>query len=111
MNNSENTSEQHITHPEVTYERSDLNPRGVVAFLMGLTLTAVFIFLVVWGMFQYLDRFQSMRQRPVNPLATVHPQVSRPSPPSVEQFPAPRLQPDPVADFNEFRAREEQILN
>ena len=111
MNNGGNIHEQHTGNPDVTYERRDLSARGVIAFLIGLTLVVVLIQVVVWGMYQYLDRFQSRRQQPANPLATVHPKVSGPSSESVDQFPAPRLQPDPVAELNEFRAREDQILN
>ena len=100
-----------IRHPETTYEPRDLGVRGVLSFLVGLALVCVVVSVVVLGMFKYLDHFEAKRQPRPNPLETAHTETRAHAEQAVQQFPQPRLQPDPVADFNRFRAGEDQILN
>ena len=107
---AENLHEEHIQHAEITYERSDLSTHGVLLFLVGLAVAGVLIHIVLWGMYAYLDKFQQSRQPLPNPLAEAHSQVPSTAQ-TAQKFPQPRLQPDPVADLNNFRAREEQVLN
>jgi len=100
-----------IRHPETTYEARDLGVRGVLSFLVGLALVCVIVSVVILGMFKYLDHFQAKRQPRPNPLETAHTETRAHAEQAVQQFPQPRLQPDPVADLNRFRAREDQILD
>jgi hypothetical protein len=107
MNTSSNNP--HLEHPEAGYERQDLSATGVLGFLVGLAITMVLIHLVLWGMYRYLDHYQSATQPALSPLQNVHP--DQPDARTVQQFPLPRLQADPVADMNKFRAEEDAVLN
>jgi hypothetical protein len=108
MNMSSN-NEAHLEHPEATYERTDLSATGVLGFLVGLAITLALIHLVLWGMYRYLDHYQTRSQPRLSPLQNVHP--DQPDSRTVQQFPLPRLQPDPVADLNKFRAQQDAILS
>src|SRR5207248_3444649 len=77
----------------------------------SLATAAALRYIVLLAMYAYLDKFQQSRQPSPNPLAAVHSQVNPPTPQTVQEFPQPRLQPDPVTDLNKFRAQEEEILN
>ncbi len=107
--NTHSNNEARLENPETGYDRTDLSATGVLGFLVGLAIVMLLIHIVLWGMFRYLDRSQAAGQPPVNPLQTVHPSSSAQQ--SVEQFPLPRLQADPVAEMNRYRAQQDFLLN
>jgi hypothetical protein len=99
-----------VRHPETMYDRSDLSARGIVYFLIALAITVLLIHLISWGMERY---FAASRVAPAPRNAAViapSSQASRHGNPAL-LFPAPRLQPDPVADLDKFRAATEERLN
>lgn len=101
---------EHVANPDVMYEKEDLSPRGVIAFLIGLIVTIVIMQFVVYGLYKFFQGSEVVRQprsaAMVTPNATL-PQGQDP----VQRFPQPTLQPDPPADLNKFVAREDQHLN
>jgi hypothetical protein len=107
MNMSSNNA--HLEHAGSGYEREDLSAAGVLGFLVGLAITLGLIHLVLWGMYRYLDNYQARSAPRLSPLQNVHP--DQPDRRAVEQFPLPRLQADPVADMNKFRAQEDAVLS
>src|ERR1039458_2224125 len=44
-----------LRNPAVDYDRTDLSPRGILVFLVGLLVAGIFIELVIWGMFRFLS--------------------------------------------------------
>ncbi len=113
-------SSENMRHPEVTYDRTDLSARSIISFLVWLAVSIVVAGFVLWGLYAYLDNFNLQRQRGVSPISTLTPPSLAPAPAgpletgpatNPQRFPEPRLQPDPVADLNKFRVREEQLLN
>ncbi len=99
-----------VQHPETLYDRSDLSARGIVFFLVALALTILFIHLITWGMVRYFAQ-QQLTPVPRNAaIVTPASQTGKRGDP-VLRFPAPQLQPDPVADLNKFRAALEEELN
>lgn len=99
-----------VQHPETMYDRSDLSSRGVLAFLIGLAITVLLIHLITWGLFRYFAKNQLAT--PPRSFAVIQPAATKGK--NVEPvltFPAPQLQPDPVADLNKFRASVEEQLN
>lgn len=106
-----------IVNPETQHEKSDVNVRALLMFLVIFIVFAAVTHVVVWAMFR---QFVSMSRHVASPPLT---QVARPS--SVPQ--TPRLQPfpskertgvmmppntsTPVVDMEEMRASEEQALN
>lgn len=110
--NTEPEGELHperFRNPEVNYERRDLSARGVLIFLTALAITLVFIGLVQWSMFRYFAHERLVPQPPATAIST--PARELPGGDPTQAFPPPQLQPDPAADLNKFRARQEQTLD
>ena len=99
-----------VRHPETMYERSDLGAHGIVYFMIALAITVFVIHLISWGMVRYLA---GSRAAPASRNAAVITPFSQASPEGNPAllFPAPRLQPDEVADLNKVRAATEEQLN
>ena len=99
-------------HEEVAYEREDLSPRGIFAFLGGLGLVLVLVYFVVKGMDAYLDAYQKQHQPPLNPLVSQTETDSRKvSNADIARFPQPRLETNERLEINDFRLQEEEKLN
>ncbi|MGH7123838.1 MAG: hypothetical protein ACREFI_05660 [Stellaceae bacterium] len=88
--------------PTVRHETRDINLRGVLAFAVGLALTALFIHFAVWVLFVYFNGRESVKVTPQYPLA-----VSQEN----RLPPEPRLQTNPRQDLRDLRAAEEKTLN
>jgi hypothetical protein len=84
--------------PSPGYETRDANPKGVLGFLIALSIVLVFTAIVCWGMFKYYSASRTS--------------LAPPSPFSnVRQLPAgPQLQVNPRQDLLKFRAQQEQSL-
>jgi hypothetical protein len=89
------------SNPTVRHETSDINLRGVLAFAVGLAVTALFIHFAVWVLFAYFNGREGVKVTPQYPLA-VGQQNRTP--------PEPRLQTDPRQDLRDLRAGENEIL-
>jgi hypothetical protein len=110
-----------LRNPQVDYDRSDLSAKGILYFLVGLFIAAVFIELVIWGMFRFMARSEALfPQPPVNPMMSAQ-KVSPPGGPrSVMQntpavnlglFPEPRLQVNDAGDMERFLNSEQKLLD
>ena len=108
-----------LKNPAVDYDRTDLSPRGILVFLVGLLVAGIFIEVVLWGMFHFLARSPFFAKG--NPSPMMH--VQKPQPLSAEGkdfentsnvnpelFPQPRLQTNDVMDMGELLASEHKIL-
>jgi len=102
-------SEIHLPHahdagenPAVHHEESDVNIRAILGFGLGLFVVAVFLHLIVWGLFRYFDARESAKVTAEYPLA-----VSQ----GTRVPPEPRLQIAPREDLQDLRAAEDAILN
>jgi len=100
---------KHVDHPDAAYDRSDLGASGIVSFLIGLAITVVFIHLIIWGFVKAYTHFEPHAMARTS--AILEPQPAPPQGDPVTRFPAPQLQPDPVADMNKYREAVEQELN
>jgi len=102
----------HQEHEEVGYEREDLSPRGIFAFLIGLALLGVLIHFALKGMYGYLDAYQKEHQPSLNPLVSQTETNSRKvSNADIARFPEPRLETNERLEINDFRLQEEKKLN
>jgi hypothetical protein len=106
-------------NPETQHEKSDVNVRALLMFLVIFIVFAAVTHVVLWAMFK---QFASMARHVTSTPLT---QISRPPDASVPQV--PRLQPfptkertgvmmppntsTPIVDMEEMRASEEQALN
>jgi hypothetical protein len=112
MNEPDLTPEpQEIRNPEVSYDATDLSVRAVIVFLVFLALGGIIITASMWGLYKYLASDRYSPPPTIRPVGTSSQQLTKVGVDPALKFPPPRLQPDPAADLNKFRVREEEILN
>jgi hypothetical protein len=99
-------------HAEEGFERQDLTAQGVFAFLISLAVGGVLVYLVVWGLYIFMDARQRSRQPQQSPLVKqVGTETRIVSPDEIAKFPQPRLERNERIEINDFRLKEEQTLN
>jgi len=104
------------SNPETGFEREDLAPRSVYAFLIGLALCTILAYVALRGFYSFLNAYDVPRSVP-NALAPsqssdisneTHKQISE----HIEKtFPDPRLEQNERIEINEFLSGENEILN
>jgi hypothetical protein len=80
------------------HETSDMNPKYILYFAVGLTVVAIVIQLGLWWMFKQLETEQARRE--TQPILAEAP----------KPVPEPRLQVSPQDDLQELLRRENEIL-
>ena len=118
---TENSNYDPLRNPQVDFDRTDLSPRGILLFLVGLLVCGVFVELVIWGMFRFMAKSDVLFPQPqTNPMAATQPLPSQPGSRSILQnapavnldaFPQPRLQTNDVADMTQLLQSERELLN
>jgi hypothetical protein len=104
-------------HGEVEYEREDLSVRGILLSFAGMALGGVLVYLVVAGLYGYLDKYANRHQPPQNPMVQPTGTDTRETSAADTKaeidanFPQPRLERNERVEINEFRLGEEQKLN
>jgi len=98
-------------NPAQEFERQDLSPSGVYAFLTGLAAAGIVIYFVLWGLYHYLDVYQRRHQPPQNPLVQSEADTRNVPAQAIQKFPQPRLEKNERVEINDFRLKEEQTLN
>jgi hypothetical protein len=111
------SEEQFATHNSgAGFEKEDLNPIGVLFFMVGLAVAIVLIYFIVIGMYKYLDAYDRANQAPTSPMA-----VKTGADPATmnfgqikdkvdSTFPAPVLEYNERSQFTPEVAREDQVL-
>jgi len=108
-----------LKNPAVDYDRTDLNPRGILVFLVGLLIAGVFVEIVLWGMFHFLARSPFFAKGNPSPMLNVQKEppltaagkdFENTSNVNPVTFPEPRLQSNEVLDMDQFLASEHKIL-
>jgi len=88
--------DQPVIHQQVTnhdgYEHEDLSSRGPFYFMAGLALLCLVIYLIVFGMYRLLDRYEAAHQPPVSPMATPEADTRNVTHENAQTFPQPRLE-------------------
>lgn len=118
MDTNHNSADS-LRNPAVDFDRTDLSPRGILLFLVGLLVAGVFIELVLWGMFRFLAHSTLFVQGNQSPLVQTQKALPEGAPTSILQntasvntqvFPEPRLQTNDVADMDALLGKENKIL-
>ena len=103
---------QHAHNPEMEFERQDLSPRSVYAFLIGLAVAGAVVYFVLWGFYDFMDAYDKKHQPYQNPLVQPSTADTRTVPlGEINKFPQPRLERNERLEINDFRLKEEQALN
>ncbi len=99
-------------HEDEGFERQDLSAQGVYAFLISLVVGGVLVYLVVLGLYKFMDARQRARQPQLNPLVhSTETDTRIVSPTEITKFPEPRLERNERLEIKDFRLKEEQTLN
>lgn len=109
---SEERKIYHHGHVDSEYEREDLSPGAIFAFLAGLAIAGVLIYFIVDGMYKFLDAYWKSNQPTQNPLVvSTNPNSRDIGLADIQQFPQPRLETNERIELNGFRLAEEQQLH
>ena len=109
-----------LRNPQVDYDRSDLSPKGILFFLIGLFIVGIFIELVIWGMFRFMAHSEVLFAKgQQSPMAVQHGAVPSRSQSVLQNtpaadldvFPEPRLQMHDAEDMSKYFAAENDLLN
>jgi hypothetical protein len=104
---------EHREKPE--FERSDLSPSVIIAFLVGLAVFGIVVHFVIAGMLRYMDRTEQVRQTRLGPtmpsLRPTQPDTRSVKPQDINQFPEPRLEGNERMEINSSRLNEEKVLH
>jgi hypothetical protein len=105
-------SDEKLNHENGKFEPQDLSAKGVLAFLVGLVVVCVLVYVVVAGMYRFLNRYQKAHEPAQNPLVQVtNTDTRHPTPADANKFPLPRLETNERGQLNDQRYREEETLN
>jgi len=73
----------HIKNPDVTHEASDVNIPGILKFVLGLTVLGAVVFVLMWGMFRFLNWQETEKEPQPGPMAMTE-QERLPPPPRLQ---------------------------
>lgn len=76
----------HIKNPDVTHEASDVSVSGVARFVVGLTILTIVVFLLMAGLFRFLNTQETEKEPEPGPMA-MSPQERLPPPPRLQAAP------------------------
>jgi hypothetical protein len=96
---------------DVQYEREDLSPGGIIAFLVGLAIAGLVIHVILFGMYRYMDKYAKTHEPPQNPLVkSTNGDTRVAAPQEADKFPLPRLETNERSEFTPQLLKEEQVL-
>jgi hypothetical protein len=104
---------KHVTTPSHGgFEHQDLQPRGILYFLLGLAVFLLLSIVCIRGVYAFLDHREKALQPPVNPLVTNVPTDTRHIAPGYPQsvFPDPKLEENERGQLNGILLQEENTL-
>lgn len=105
----------------VEFEREDLSTRAIFGFMIGLAITGVVIYLIITGMYKFLDKYERAQANTGSPLVKTNEVGAR----HIDYAPgrgdyvqkrfgdngAPLLEYDEKGQFSDFLMKQEQQLN
>jgi hypothetical protein len=94
------------------FEHQDLQPSGILYFLLGVAMLLLISILGIRGVYAFLDRREKTLQPPVNPLVTNVPTDTRHIATGYPQsvFPDPKLEENERGQLNGILSQQEDAL-
>ena len=92
------------------FEQEDLSSRSALYFLAGLVLVGLVVYLIVFGMYRFLDRYDTAHQPPLSPMATPQADTRAVTPENAETFPQPRLEENERTQLRSFIEDQDRKL-
>ena len=102
------TPNQPINHDG--FEQEDLSSRSALYFLAGLVLVCLVVYLIVFGMYRFLDSYATAHQPPMSPMVTPEADTRAVTPQNAETFPQPRLEENERTQFRSFIEDQDRKL-
>jgi len=103
------TLNQHMTSHD-GYEHEDLSSRGPLYFMAGLALVGLAIYLIVFGMYRFLDSYDKAHQPPLSPMATPEADTRTVTHEETQTFPQPRLEENERTELRSFIEDQDRKL-
>jgi hypothetical protein len=105
---------QPTPHPNMInhdgFEHEDLSSSAVLYFLAGLALVGVLVYLIVFGMYRFLDHYDTAHQPPLSPMATPQADTRAVTHENTETFPQPRLEENERTQLRSFIEDQDRKL-
>jgi hypothetical protein len=109
-----------IKNIDVTHEASDVNVGGILKFVVGLTIFAIAVQVLMWGMFRFLNSQEEGKEPRPGPMAMTE-QERRPPDPKLQSAPGfgvklengqwvPLENREPQAEYRVLREQWDQTL-
>lgn len=92
------------------FEHEDLNPKGPFYFMAGLVLLGLVIYLIAFGIYRFLDRYDSAHQPPLSPMATPEADTRVVTHEETQTFPQPRLEVNERTQLRSFIEDQDRKL-
>src|SRR3981189_2569739 len=92
------------------FEQEDLSSRSALYFLAGLVLVCLVVYLIVFGMYRFLDSYATAHQPPMTPMVTPEADTRAVTPQNAETFPQPRLEENERTQFRSFIEDQDRKL-
>jgi len=92
------------------FEQEDMSSRGALYFLAGLVLVGIVVYLIAFGMYRFLDRYDTAHQPPMSPMATPQADTRAVTHENAETFPQPRLEENERTQFRSFIEDQDRKL-
>jgi hypothetical protein len=92
------------------FEHEDLSSRGAFYFFAGLALLGLVIYLMMFGMYRFLDSYETAHQSPLSPMATPQADTRAVTPENAQTFPQPRLEENERTQLRRFIEDQDRKL-
>jgi hypothetical protein len=97
------------------FEREDVSTTPLFGFLIGLLVTGVLVYYIIWGMFHFMDAYERKHQQSRSPMVQIQPETREPDTGKTHEeikqlFPEPRLEDDERTEINDFRYQQDETL-
>ena len=92
------------------FEQEDLSSRTALYFLAGLVLVGLVVYLIVFGMYRFLDTYATAHQPPMSPMVTPEADTRAVTPQNAETFPQPRLEENERTQLRSFIEDQDRKL-
>jgi hypothetical protein len=92
------------------FEHEDLSPSGPFYFMAGLALLGLVIYLIMFGMYRFLDSYERAHQPPLSPMATPQADTRTVTHENTQTFPQPRLEENERMQLGPFIEDQDRKL-
>lgn len=99
------------------FEREDVSTTPLFGFLIGLVVTGVLVYYLIWGMFHFMSAYERKHEHTKSPMVSGESEDARREPDKAatheeikQLFPEPRLEDDERTEINDFRYQQDETL-